>query len=763
MFFFEKKNQKTFASCSSFIRLAWTKSAIFAGASWTASMLRTLRNKSLLLLFFRKEDLSSFFPAAMLACTALFLTWARDVAADAHLAAPSPTPVILDRDSAFITQAGHVSAASHIDYGYWIVPPPPRVVAATLALEDRRFWFHPGIDPLAIVRALVTRVSGGQNSGASTIAMQVARMQHPRARTLWAKTIEAGVAVAITLRYGHQAVLAQYLRLAPYGDSSHGIGHAAWWYFGRPAADLDWAQAALLAAVPQSPSWLALHRANPRTVQRAQTALARLARDGHPEIYAETPLAETHPLPRPRRPPFMQLVLRLQARARALPPSNAPLLHATIDLRLQTGLSAKLASQMRDWRNFGAQQAALMVVRQTTGAVLACIGAVPNAPGAGYDFSATDRSPGSALKPFLYALALDRHLIAPERLLFDQPEQAYGISNADHDFLGPLLPRQALANSRNVPAAALLRRLTLDTGFALLRDLGLHDLDGPASRFGLGMAIGAVPTRLDRLVRAYRALANDGAWQDLLWFRDQKPSAPLQVFSLPTARLVTRFLSDPMARLPSFQRYGSSEYPLATALKTGTSQGYRDAWTVAWSDTYLVGAWVGRPDAAPMAQVSGARAAAALVQSVLLGLHGIGRADLLAGDFAAPPNLHPVELCARTGLPGACDNRQPEFVAARPPEPHPVAGPTHLAIVQPPTGTHVWRNPELPDSLNKLMLRASVTQGVQQVTWLVDGVPTVTTTPEKPFLWPMSPGRHRFQIRLPLAPEISAPVSLSVD
>ncbi len=710
-----------------------------------------------MVLFFKKEH--AFLP--LLAVASLLSVWFRDVAADAHLSAPNPTPVILDRDGTFITQAGHLSAHAHVDYGYWIVPPPPRVVAATLALEDRRFWFHPGIDPLAILRALAGRLAGGPKSGASTLAMQVARMQHPRPRTVWAKAVEAGVALVITARYGHQAVLAQYLRLAPYGDSSHGIGHAAWWYFDRPAADLDWAQAALLAAIPQSPSFLALHRDNRRTLLRAQAALARLGQAGFPEAAAAS-VADAQVRAKPHRPAFTQLVLRLQASARALPVQGVPILHATIDLRLQTALSTELAAHMREWRNYGAQQAALMVLQKTTGDVLVCISSVPSGPGAAYDFAATDRSPGSALKPFLYALGLDRRVIAPDKIMFDQPEQAFGIANADHDFLGPLLPRQALANSRNVPAAALLRQLSLPTGLAFLRDLGLTDLDVPARSFGLGMAIGAVPTRLDRLVRAYRTLANDGAAQGLIWFREQPAPPPRPVISLPTARLVTRFLSDPMARLPSFPRYGSSEYPLAVALKTGTSQGYRDAWTVGWSGTYLVGAWVGRPDAAPMSQISGARSAAALVQAVLLGLHGIGRADLLAGDFAPPPGLTQTELCARTGSPTPCDNRQPEFLAQAPP-PAPAALALRLAIVQPQTGTHVWRNPDLPDSLNKLALRAEISAAVPQITWLVDGVPAVTTSPEKPFLWPMSPGRHRFQLRLPLAPQYSALVAITVD
>jgi penicillin-binding protein 1C len=403
------------------------------------------------------------------------------------------------------------------------------------------------------------------------------------------------------------------------------------------------------------------------------------------------------------------------------------------------------------------------VVRPSTGAVLACIGAIPKGPGAATDFSATDRSPGSALKPFLYAMALDRSLIAPNQVLLDQPGQAFGITNADHEFLGPVLPRQALANSRNVPAAALLRGLSLDAGFRFLRDLGLHDLDVPASRFGLAMAIGAVPTRLDRLVRAYRALANDGQYQDLSWFREQPAPPPRPLISLPAARLVTRFLSDPMARLPSFPRYGSSEYPLPVALKTGTSQGYRDAWTVAWSQSYLVGAWVGRPDAAPMSQLSGARAAAALVQSVLLGLHNTGRADLLAGDFAAPPNQTPTEICARTGRPAQCENREPEFIPSASPSPRPAHDVASLAIVQPPPGTHIWRNPDLPDTLNRLALHAAASPGIPQVTWLVDGIPAATAAPDKPFLWPMSPGRHLFQLRLPLAPEKSAPVALTID
>ena len=672
------------------------------------------------------------------------------VGRDAHLAAPDPTAIVLDRNGAFITQAGHESGG-RVDYGYWLTPPPERVVAATLALEDRRFRWHPGVDPVALARALWTG-----HSGASTIAMQVARMQHPRARTLWAKALEAGTAVALTVRYGRGAVLAQYLRLAPYGESSHGIGHAARWFFDRPAADLSWAQAALLAAVPQSPARLALRRPGSRAALRAARVLAAL---GQADAIGE--LAATRPVPRPVRPPgALQTAMRLERMAGGMG-GNEPIVHATVDLELQGAVKAMAASSVRGWQRAGAQQAAVMVVRRGTREVLAAVGAVPG-PGDAIDFTAAERSPGSTLKPFLYALAFDRGLLLPQDVMADVPEGSAGVHNADGAFLGPLLPRQALANSRNVPATNLLRRIGLPAGFAFLRALGLHRGDGSPERFGLAMALGALPTRLDRLVAAYEALAEDGLAQDLRWFDGQDRAPPRRLISAATSRLLDRALSDPMARLPSFPRYGSSEFPFAVALKTGTSQGYRDAWTVAWSDRYLVGVWVGRPDGGPMAQLSGARAAATLAQSVLLRLHGLSRADLVAGEFQAPAGWRQAELCTATGEPGAaCPQRllewvQPAVARVRPES----AG---LQIIQPDPDTHLWRNPDVPASLNRLILRAAAGPGVTQIVWLVDGVVAATASPAAPFDWPMQPGRHRFQVRLPLQDDASRPLTVTVE
>jgi penicillin-binding protein 1C len=698
------------------------------------------------------------------------------VADQAHLSAPAPTPILRDRNGAFLAQIGHV-AGDRAEYGYWVVDPaPPRIVAATLALEDRRYFSHPGVDPAAVLRAAWKDSTGTGRSGASTIAMQVARMQNPRPRTLWAKAVEAGTAVALTLRYGHAALLAQYLRLVPYGNGSHGIAHAARFYFDKPVADLSWAEIALLAAIPQAPTRMnPLHPAGlARAIRRGQRVIDDLAAQGAISA-AESPLARAQlaamTMPRaPRRPDALPAVLRLVRAVRAgqgpaLDPAD-PRIAATLDLPVQAEVTVLLRGQLAAWRGAGAQQAAAMVVRRRDHAVLASIGAGdPSGPGGAIDFTKAMRSPGSTLKPFIYALALSRGELRANDFLFDRQEGSSGISNADGAYLGSLLPRQALANSRNVPAANLLRRTGLATTFDALRDLGLHDLDGPAERFGLSMAIGSLPTTLERLVRAYASLADGGVASDLVWLQGAPLAPPRRVIPRDAARLVTSFLADPMARLPSFPRYGDSEFPFAVALKTGTSQGYRDAWILAWSHEYLVGVWVGRADDGPMRGLSGARASGHLAQEILLALHHAGRSDLTAGDFAPPEGRVAKEVCAGSGDegPASCAARLTEWLPPNQTPPPVEAAPVRLTIVTPEPNTRIWRNPEAPPAANRLLLKATVEPPVPQIVWLVDGAPAATTPPDRPFAWTLTPGEHRFQVRLPFAATASRTVRVVVE
>ena len=746
----------------------------------------------------------------VLACLALACVGlaANHLADRAQITAPPATPILYDRHDTFLAQLGNEGETAdgerQLDYGYWPLDKlPERVVAATLALEDRRFGAHPGVDPAALARAAWQNLTTGRRiSGASTIAMQVARMQRPATRTLWAKLDEAATALALTARFGREAVLRQYLRLVPYGNGSHGIAHAARFYLDKPVDDLSWAEIALLSAIPQSPT---LH--NPlrpeglrRAVKRGHAMLDELGGRG---VVAGTDLATAHRqldavrLPRaPRRPEALHALVRFEAMAEAgtIRPLHAadPRVRTSLDLGIQARVSREARRHLASWRKAGAEQVAVMVVERGSRAVLAAVGSADyrDRRSGAIDFTRASRSPGSTLKPFLYGLALERGLIRTSDVMADLPEGSSGIGNADGAFLGPMLPRQALANSRNVPATNLIREIGLESTFRHLRALGLHDLDVPAESFGLSMAIGSLPTTLEALMRAYGALAEDGVLGDLAWYEGQKTRPEKRVLSSDTARLLGLFLSDPLARLPSFPRYGTMELPFPVALKTGTSQGYRDAWLVGWSAKYLIGVWVGRGDAGTTNGLSGARAAAKLARAILLDLHGVGPGDLAEASLPTPADRVPVELCAIGGKRsnGLCGQTLTEWV--KPDEVPPVedvvvvravaggerleiavpaahrvwakaegyplderagegSGAPRLNVASPEHNSRIWLNPEAPPVANRLALKAHVEPRVPQIVWYVDGEPFGVADPDQPLLWPMRPGVHRFQIRLP--------------
>ncbi len=750
---------------------------------------------------------SKFTALSLLVVAAGALAYTYLIAQRAQLLAPAPTPILYDRNGAFLAQIGHSDGSGRIDYGYWpLADLPDRFVKATLALEDKRFFSHAGVDPYAVGRAAWQNLSSvRRRSGASTIAMQVARMQQPEARTFFHKILEAGTGIVLTLRYGHDAVLAQYLRLAPYGNGSHGIAHAARFYFDKPVADLSWAEIALLSAIPQSPT-----RMNPlrpdglrRAVQRGHQVLdvlqaQKIVGTDEAEI-AHRQLNELQMPDLPRRPDALHVILRyhglIESGQIAPASASAPLIHTTIDLSLQQDVTALSRRFLDSWRPAGALQVAAMVVSRETGEVLAQVGS-SNYYGrhaGSFDYTQIQRSPGSTLKPFVYALALERGVLKPTDMLLDLPEGASGIGDADREFLGPMLPRQALANSRNVPATNLLRSVGLETTFHFLRDLGLHDLEIPADHFGLSMAIGSLPTRLDSLMRAYRALANDGQLQNLRWASEQPQPPPVRAVSLDTARLITSFLSDPQARLPSFHRYGSLEYPFPVAIKTGTSQGYRDAWAIAYSQKVVVGVWVGRGDNGTMNRMTGAGSAAHLVHAIMDRVHGNKPGDLADARFPTPPDRKPVDLCIVNGAANdkTCSQTLVEWL--KPDElptptmvaPHMVAnsdavttlastkGPfagreggdpqIHLAISTPARNSQIWRNPEQPAAYNRLALKAEVKPHVPQIVWYVDGQPFAVTDPDRPVFWPIQSGEHRFQIRLPYRDETSAIIPVYIQ
>jgi len=763
----------------------------------------------------------------------LVLGLAGRVANRAVLRAPMPSLLLQDRHGEFMAE---LAADPEQELGYWEVDEIPwRVAAATVAIEDRRFWQHPGVDARGVLRAALQNARSGEVvSGASTLAMQVARMQDPGPRGYAKKLEEALTALALSARYGRREILAHYLRLVPYGNRIHGIGYGARRYLDKPVADLSWAEVAFLAALPQAPS-----RTNPfheagrrRAVKRAGRILEELRAGG---VIAESDhqqaLLDLQALEVPdrgvRAPQALHTVLQLETRLRADPElwrrlARQPVLRSSLDLELQARVERLLADHVASLESRGAGNGAVVVLDTNSRQVLASVGSTSyfDARFAGsIDYSRVARYPGSTLKPFVYALALDRGVITPATLLDDLQRGPDGIGNADDRFLGPLLPRRALANSRNVPAVRLLERVGLDEGYAFLGELGLNDGALPAGHYGLGLAIGGAPVTLQQLVRAYAALADDGRFSELDFFPGRSQVEPPQrLLSQGNARLVSGWLSDPLARLPTFPRMGFSEYPFAVSVKTGTSEDYRDAWAVAFTESYVVGVWVGHPDWVPMQRVSGYRGGASLAQQVMERLHADrldGLVDLsgrapegwpharicpLSGRLAGPdcehavteyfpPGSEPVDPCGvhmllavdrHTGA-LASQATPPERVSLRrfadlpsryagwaqsrgleAPPAQITGGPPDLGLAalqdrsapalfirSPQDGLRVVPDPEVPRELATLSLSVEVDPPVEQVLWYVDGQPFALVEAPYTARWPLQPGEHSFQARVP--------------
>ncbi|MCB9677778.1 MAG: transglycosylase domain-containing protein [Alphaproteobacteria bacterium] len=743
----------------------------------------------------------------------LGLAWPR-----ATLRSPDPSVLLQDRDGAYL---GEVNVPPDGRLGFWPAGTgrcaempedapdpgaclPDKVVAATLAIEDRKFDRHPGVDPGAVARALRQNVANADRiSGASTIPMQVARLQDPGSRTYARKAVEALTALLLVDRYGREAVLAQYLRLAPYGNNVHGVRYAARRYFGKPLADLTWAEASLLAALPQAPGQM-----NPYDLHGRRRAIGRALRildqlledgtiDGDTHESARQELGRLRFGARPSRPEAALLpVLALDA---MLDGADAPELRTTLDLELQEHVERVLLHQVLDWEARGAGQAAAVVVDRETMEVRAAVGSIGyhGTKAGSMDFTQVRRYPGSTLKPFLYAHALDRGTIRPDSVLDDLTHGPQGIRNADDDFLGPMLPRQALANSRNVPAVELAEEVGLVELYEVWRTLGLHDGRVDAEHYGLGLAIGGMPVRLVDLVAAYGALANDGDLRPLTWYGAPAPAR--RVFSADHARLVSLWLSDPVARTPTFPRAGHSEYPFAVAVKTGTSPDFRDSWAVAWSEQYIVGIWVGHPDWRPMQGLSGYSGAGKLVHDVMLHLHADEADGLSNVAFAGPAGWTTATVCAHTGL-LATDHCDAPRIEHFPPGGAPVhaceahrmvdgrvvtdlpsryaawmrqagitpapqlagnpSAPVSVAVLSPRDGTRVVRDPEVPADRSTLRLAAAVDPPGEQVVWLVDGEPFAVVDYPYTARWPVQPGDHTFEARLAYRPEKSAPVKV---
>ena len=487
----------------------------------------------------------------------------------------------------------------------------PVFVEALLEVEDQRFWSHGGVDWFGMVRAAWSSAKAGRIvSGGSTITMQTARLLEPRPRTIPSKLVEMFRAHQLEARLSKEEILELYLTLAPYGGNIEGIRAASWHYFGREPDRLSDDQIALLIALPQSPEVRRPDLRPEGAVAGRKAIVAKLERLGYLDE-ARAREASTSHLPTGE---YAFPARAWQATARAARGAGGDI-RATLDSKLQSELEALALEHAREFGNEA--QVAMLVVDIPTRAVRAHVGSASrDLPGGWLDLTAQARSPGSTLKPFIYAMAFDDGSAAPETKIADLPKRfaSYQPDNFDRMFRGDVRVSEALQHSLNVPAVLALDRIGPERFAATLALAGapprIHG--GPDKKPGLALALGGAGLTARDLAVLYAALGDGGRAKPLVWQADEEARIAAahgrRLMSPDSAEKILRILRNtptPEGRMPGRLTANAPQI----AFKTGTSYGFRDAWAAGVSGDHAIVVWVGRADGAPRPGATGRQAA----------------------------------------------------------------------------------------------------------------------------------------------------------
>ncbi|WP_427162985.1 penicillin-binding protein 1C [Aliinostoc sp. HNIBRCY26] len=552
----------------------------------------------------------------------------------------------------------------------------PQFTQAILAAEDGSFYHHGALDLKAIARATKEAIQTKKIvSGASTITMQLARMLKPSPRNFSGKLREVWLAWRLTAGMNKDEILAAYINRLPMGGNIYGVEAAARTYFSIPASDLNIAQASLLAAIPNNPTYFDPLQHWNRLQQRQKYVLNRMAQDGYiTQELAEKTLSEKVVFQSRKRgiiaaPHFL---FWLASQLNTSPSSvekgasvptfvrgvrgDQTLIRTTIDKPLQQFVEAQAQQVISTLKANNVHDAAALVIDNHTGEVLAYVGSPDyfNETKLGRnDGVQALRQPGSTLKPFVYELALEKGAIRPNTILADVPTsyaipgaKLYSPTDYSQKFLGPVRVRIALANSLNIPAVRVLEKIGVPTFLERLHQIGFTHLQQTPEYYGLGLTLGSGEVSLWELAQAYHTIAQQGNITPLITTIPQSPVPSPQSPNPTTWQLITDMLSDHYARATSFGVNSVLNLPFPAAVKTGTSSNFRDTWTVGFTTDYTVATWVGNFNGEPMRQVSGVTGAAPLWNRIMLHLHERQEPDA----FPSPAGLTKLPICAVTGL-----------------------------------------------------------------------------------------------------------------
>jgi penicillin-binding protein 1C len=536
--------------------------------------------------------------------------------------------------------------------GVWRYPVSPQEVSpyyleALLTYEDRWFYQHPGVNPLALGRAAWQNLSGGRVlSGGSTLSMQVARLLDPHSRSYGGKLKQLWRTLQLEWHLSKDEILTLYLNRAPFGGTLQGVAAASWAYLGKSPARLTRSEAALLAVLPQAPSRLRPDRHPQRAQVARDKVLQRLAAF---EVWPQQAVADAVQEPvilAPRQEPRLAPLLARRLNT----PKSPPLIRTTVDATLQL----RLEDLLLGWRARLPERtsAAILVVEHSSMAVRAYVGSVDitDAKRFGHvDMIRSVRSPGSTLKPFLFGMALDEGLIHSESLLQDVPRRYgdYRPGNFSSGFSGAVAASSALARSLNLPFVQLLEAYGPKRFAGEMRAAGIPLRMPPLAQPNLALILGGTGSNLEDLVTGYSAFARGGKVATLrLQPADQVRE---RRFLSPGAAWITRRILSGQARPDRDPTTALLERPLL-AWKTGTSYGFRDAWSIGVAPRYLIGVWIGRPDGTPVPGQFGLASAAPLMLQVhdLLSNRDNQRGDALPAD-PQPASVGVAAICWPSG------------------------------------------------------------------------------------------------------------------
>lgn len=647
---------------------------------------------------------------------------------------------------------------------------PPLLLKAFVYAEDRHFFQHDGVDWSARMHAMVQNLLARRVvRGASTISEQVVRLLHPRPRTYWSRWMEGWEAMRLENKFSKGEILEFYLNQVPYGRQRRGVVQAAQYYFNRSLSTLNDKELLSLAVMVRAPSRLD-PLSNPGALDKPVARLANvlvekniLTKQAAMQL-TSTPLAVSQPRLAVDAAHFVQ---HLKTTEPQLSASNGRIV-TTIDASLQRRVQAILDNRIRTLHQRNVSDGAVLVVDHRANEVLAWVngGGYTDHDGNRIDAVTTPRQPGSTLKPFLYAMALEKGWTAAT--LIDDSPLAIAVGNGLHSirnysgqYYGPLRLREALGNSLNVPAIRTAEYVGRDHFLNRLHKLGFDSLTQHPDFYGDGLGLGNGEVSLFELVRAYSALARGGKTHTIRFAFNQAPDArgDVRVFDPDVVSLIGDILSDPDARAREFGRDSILRLPVQTAVKTGTSTDYRDAWAVGFSYRYTVGVWMGNMDQRPMQEITGSTGPGMVLRAVFAELNRFSESRPLVKSL----HLHAVRICPVTGLLAAANGpsvvewfRDDKVPTQHCMNQHNKVRKPLLAqadglkpkLKQPLPGLQMAMDPRIPDSLEVLPFEVEDGELYSRVQWILDGKLVASASGATPFSWSLQRGHHTVYARL---------------